>query len=299
VLTVCFEIAHLAYLPSLVAREQLADGNAKLEVSRSLAMTVGPGAGGLLVQVLTAPLAILVDALSFLGSAVLLAQIRSGEPPPDASSATDRPGLRSSLAEGLKLVAGEPSLRTMAASLCVFNLFTQWVGGIYVLYVIRELGLPPAVLGLVYTAGGVAFTVGALLAPMVARRIGIGPAIVWGAGVSDASFLLLPLTAAWPDASAVILTLALVVGTLTGPITAISQLTLRQALTPDRLQGRVNATMRTIAQGAGPLGALAGGLLGEVVGLWPSMLIGVVGIQLGFVILLLSPLRRMDTVPAG
>jgi MFS family permease len=297
-LTVFFDVAHHSYLPTLVSDEQLADGNGKLEASRSLAMTAGPGLGGLLVQFLTAPMAILADALSYLVSAVLLVLIRADEPPPRRQKQAGG-GFWSDLVEGLRAVANEPLLRSMAASLCLFNLFSSWVGAAYVLYVIGELEVAPAALGLIYAAGGVAFSVGALSAAAVARRFGVGPAIVWGAGISDAALLVVPLAGLWPAAAIPVLMLAQAVATLAGPVTAINQLSLRQALTADRLRGRVNATMRVIALGAGPLGAVAGGLLGEHFGLWPAVLVGAIGAQLGFVVLLLSPVRAIRDLPSA
>jgi MFS family permease len=296
VLTVFFDIAHVSLLPSLVPREQLAEGNSKLEVSRSVALIVGPGATGLLVQTIGAPIAIALDALSFVGSAAFLGLIRTPEmpPPPREPGAA---GFWSELAAGLRLVAREPYLRTMALSLAAYNLFAQWIGAVYVLYAIRELNLEPATLGLILTVGGFSFPVGALFAARVANRIGLGPAIVWGAGVCDAAFLLIPVSIVWPAAAVPILMAAQLFATLTGPVTAINQLSLRQALTPDQLRGRVNATMRFLALSTGPLGAIVGGLMGSTIGLWPAILLGALGIQLGFVMFLFSPLRKLEVLP--
>ncbi len=294
-LTTCFDVVHPSLLPTLVRREQLVDANSKLEVSRSGALIVGPGLAGLLVQLLTAPIAILVDALSYLASALLMSRIRAPEQPP-LRDETGR-GLWSEAREGLRTVLRDPVLSAMATSLCVFNLFYSVIGAVYVLFLTRELEIPPAGVGLVYTLGSAAFPVGAAAAGWVARRLGVGGAIVWGAGVSDAGFLLLPL-AGGPLAVAVTLLVASwLVATLAGPVTAINQLSLRQAVTPDHLLGRVNGAMLTIALGTAPLGALLGGLLGDAIGLRPAILIGAIGLQLGFVRLLLSPVRSVRHVP--
>lgn len=295
-LTVFFDVAHVSLLPSLVRREHLAEGNGNLEVSRSVAMIAGPGVTGVLVQTVGAPIAIALDALSFVVSAAFLRRIRTPEaPPPPRSQGAG--GFWSELAEGLRLVAGKPYLRTMALSLAAYNLFAQWVGALLLLYAIRDLGLAPATIGLILTAGGLSFPIAALFAPRVARRIGLGPAIVWGAGICDAAFLLIPAAALWPGAAVPILIAGQMLTTLTGPVTAINQLSLRQAITPDHLQGRVNGTVRFAALGVGPLGAIMGGLLGNTIGLWPAILLGTIGVQLGFVVFLFSPLRALRELP--
>ena len=291
ILTVFFDVAHMSLLPSLVPRDRLVEGNGKLEVSRSIAMIAGPGVAGILVQLFTAAVALIFDAVSFLGSALLLVLLRAPEPPAAAPAA--RPGFWAEVSEGLRAVWGQPLLRAMALSLCVFNFFYNMIGAVYVLYVVRELGIAPATLGLIYTLGSVGFAAGAALAGRAARRFGAGPTIVWGAGLSDAAFLLIPLASGQHLTAVPLLIAAQLLATLAGPMTAINQLSLRQALTPDRLQGRVNATMRVIALGAAPVGALLAGLLGTTLGLRPTLAIGALGLQLGFVILLLSPLRTL------
>jgi uncharacterized membrane protein YeaQ/YmgE (transglycosylase-associated protein family) len=291
VLTVFFEVAHLSLLPSLVPPDRLVEGNSKLEVSRSAAMVAGPGVTGLLVQLITAPLAIIVDVLSFLGSALVLLGISAAEQAPAAPSS--RQSIVADVADGLRAVWGQTLLRTMALSLCVFNLFYSMVGAVYVLFVVRELRLAPGTLGLIYAMGSLGFPLGATFAGRVAQRFGVGPAIVWGAGLSDAAFLLMPLAGGSPRSATALLIGAQLLATLGGPLTAINQLSLRQAITPAAVLGRVNATMRVIALGAAPLGALLAGGLGGVLGLRPTLTIGVLGLQLGFLVLLLSPLRTL------
>jgi predicted MFS family arabinose efflux permease len=247
------------------------------------------------VQLLTAPVAILADALSYLASALLIARLRAPEQPPPRDE-TGR-GLWSEARAGLRTVLRDPVLSAMATSLCLFNLFYHAIGAVYVLFVTRELGIPPAGVGLVYVAGSAAFPVGAAAAGGVARRLGVGGAIVWGAAVSDAGFLLLPLAGGPPAVAVAVLVASRLVATLGGPVTAINQLSLRQAVTPDRLLGRVNGAMLTIALGTAPLGALLGGLLGDALGLRPAVLIGAIGLQLGFVRLLRSPVRSLRHAP--
>ncbi len=291
ILTTFFDVAQASLLPMLVARDRLVEGNSKLEVSRSLAMIVGPGLAGPLVQLVTAPIAIGVDALSFLGSAVFLALMRTAEPAPTPPG--EQSSLWSDMADGLRMVWQHPLLRSMALSLSVYNFFSSLIAAVYVLYVIGQLKLPPTVVGLIYTLGSVSFLIGATGAQRVARRFGVGPTIVWGAGVSDAGALLIPLASGSAVTTVLLLIAAQCVATLTGPITAITQLSLRQAVTPDHLQGRVNGAMQAIALGMSPAGALVGGAFGGVLGLHAAVLIGAIGMQAGFLVLLLSPLRRL------
>jgi MFS family permease len=291
ILTVFFDIAHMSLLPSLVPRDRLVEGNSKLEVSRSIAMIAGPGIAGILVQLFTAAVALVFDALSFLGSALFLLLLRAPEAP--AAGTAPRQRFWAEIAEGLHTVWRQPLLRTMALSLCIFNFFYNLIGAVYVLYVVRELRIAPATLGLIYTIGSIGFALGATLAGRAARRFGVGPTIVWGACLSDAAFLLIPLASGQHQAVVPLLIAAQLLATFAGPMTAINQLSLRQAVTPDRLQGRVNATMRVIALSAAPVGALFAGLLGGTLGLRPTLVIGALGIQLGFVLLLLSPLRTL------
>lgn len=294
-LTTCFDVVHPSLLPTLVRREQLLDANSKLEVSRFGALIAGNGLAGLLVQLLTAPIALLVDALSFLASTLLIARIRAPEQPPRRDE-TGR-GLWPEAREGLTTVLRDPVLSAMATSLCLFNLFYNMIAATYILFLARELDIPPAGVGLVYAAGSAVFPVGAAAAGWVAGRLGVGGAIVWGAGVAYAAFLLLPLAGGPPAVAVALLVASRLVAALAGPVTAINQLSLRQAVTPDRLLGRVNGAMLAISLGTVPVGALLGGLLGDAVGLRPTVLIGAIGVQLGFVRLLLSPVRTLRRVP--
>jgi MFS family permease len=295
VLTTFFDVAHASFLPSIVRREQLVEGNSKLEFSRSGAMILGPGLAGLIVQVFTAPIAILIDAVSFVLSAFALGRIRTVETRPHHSG--PRHSLLADVREGIGVIALSPLLRTMGSSLGVYNLFSGMFSAVYLLFVTRELDVPPAALGIIFGVGALGFPVAALAARWVADRIGIGPAIVWGAFVNDAAFLLVPLATGPVVVAVAMLTVARIVATLGGPVTAINQISLRQAITPDRLLGRVNGTMRVVTLGLAPVGALAGGFLGDLIGLRPTLIVGAVGLQIGFAILYLSPVRALKEVP--
>ena len=291
VLTVFFDVAYQAYLPALVGRAQLVEGNSKLETSRSLAQIAGPGLGGVLVQAITGPLAIVVDAASFLVSAACLALIRTAEPAP--APAGERRGLLREVGEGLAVVLGNPLLRAIAGCTATWNLFSNVIFAVLVLWATRDLGLEAAALGLVFAAQGVSALAGALLAAPIARRLGVGPTIVAAPVLGTLGSLLLALAGGSPLLATALLTGAMLIGGLVGTVYNITQVSLRQAITPDRLQGRMNATMRFIVWGTLPLGALLGGALGEWLGLRPALLIGAAGVPLAALWVWRSPLPRL------
>lgn len=296
-LTLLFNIAHISLLPSLVKREQLVEGNSKLELSRSGAVIVGPSVAGLLIQWVTAPFAIVVDALSFLASAAFLSRIHASEPAPLA--AKQHPSFWSDLQIGLRTIGKHPILRSFIASLAAFNFFSYMIRALYVLYIIRILGISPALLGVIYAAGSVGFPIGASLAGHVARRLGTGPTIIWGAGVSNAAYLLIVLAHGSLIYAVSVLIVAQLLVSLASAITAINQQSMRQTMTPNELQGRVNGATLFLASGTGTVGAFIAGILGQSLGLQSTLIIATVGIQLGTIILLITPFRGFREPPAS
>lgn len=294
-LGVWFDIAHPSLLPSLVRREQLVDANGRLEVSRSGALIAGPGLAGLLIQALAAPVAIIVDAVSYLVSAALLVGM-APEAEPVRSDA--KRSVWAEARQGILLVRENRLLATMAFSLSVYNLFSSMVNALLILFAVRQLGLDAAELGIVFALGSAGFPIGAAAAARVARRIGVGPAIVWGAVISDLAVLLVPVAGLVPGAALPLLVASRVIATLAGPVTAINQLSLRQHLTPDHLLGRVNATMLVLALGLVPVGGVLAGALAERIGLQATVLLAAIGVQMGFVILLRSPIRALEDTMA-
>lgn len=292
VLTVFFDVAYQSYLPALVESDQLIDGNAKLEISRSGAQIAGPGLAGGLIDLLTAPLAVLADALSFALSAVFIGLIRRREPPPERGPAQRRRGaMRREMAEGLRYVLGHRLLRPVAACTATANLFSAVVYAVVILYMVRELGLRPAAIGLVFAAGNVGFLAGAVASGRLASRIGVGRAIVLGEGVGGLGLLAVPLA---PPSSAVpLLVTGLAVSTFGATVYNVNQVSLRQAITPARLHGRMNATMRFMVWGTLPLGSLLGGALGTVIGLRPTLWVGAVGGLVAVLPVALSPVRSL------
>ncbi|MDR7491712.1 MAG: MFS transporter [Armatimonadota bacterium] len=292
VCTVFFDVAYQAYLPSLVDRRQLVEGNSKLEATRSLAQIASPGIAGVVIEVLTAPFALVLDALSYLVSGGLLARIRRPEDPPDP--ANRRPVL-TEIREGLAVVVGHRLLRAIAATTGTSNFFSSAVGALFILYATRVLGLSPATLGLIFGVGNTGGLVGATLAGRLARRFGVGPTIVGSAALFGAYFL--PLLVATPATAAPLLVAGGFVGSAGGLIYNVNQVSLRQAIVPQRLQGRLNATMRFLVWGTIPLGSLVGGALGEGLGLRAAVLVGVLGSLTPFLWVLGSPVRTLRQVP--
>jgi MFS family permease len=292
--TVFFDVAYQSYLPSLVDREQLVEGNAKLEVSRSGAQIAGPAIAGPLIQILTAPVAVLVDALSFVASAVFLVRIRTRETAPERPAAGDRPAMRRELAEGLRYVLGHRYLRWIAASTATFNFSGNVMWAILLVYAVRVLDLSPAQIGLVFAIGNVGYLVGAIVTSRLSAALGVGPTIVVGAAMG-AGALLVPLAPESEPLPFLIASQAIIGFGL--PVYNVTQVSLRQAITPERLQGRMNSVMRFIVWGVIPLGSLVGGALASAISLRAAIWVGAAGMTLAFLPVLLSPVRSLRRVP--
>lgn len=288
--TMFFELSYQSYLPSLVERDELGEGNSKLEVSRSAAQVAGPGLAGVLVSALTAPYAILLDALSFVASALSLSRIKRRERTPERPR-EERPGFRAEISEGLHFTLRHPLQRPIIAFVAVSNLFVNMLFAIYLVYAVRELDLSATTIGLIFSLGSVGSLVGALTANRVARVFGIGRGLITVATAGGLGLLLIPLAS-----GDLVIPLLVVANMLWGFfvlnyfVTAVS---LIQAITPDHLLGRTNASRRFVVQSMIPLGALLGGVLGTFVGLRPTIAIGAVGASLAVLPLFFSPLRRV------
>jgi MFS family permease len=293
--TVVFDIAYISFLPSLIRRDQLVDGNSKLEMSVSTAQVGGPAIGGVLVGAMSAPLVLFLDAFSYVASAWFLTRIKDSER--IARSQPVRGAMRADIVEGLRVVVGSHVLRALAMSSSLLTLFGWAFIAVYVLYMTGDLGLGPAAVGLVFGAGGVGALIGAVIAAPTSRRFGTGPTIVGARVAFGVGGLLVPVALSVPS-----IALELVVAAeflqwfalVTGDVNARA---LRQALTPDRLLGRVNATFRVIVGGAVPIGSLLGGVLGELVGIRTTLVIGVIGMLLAVLPLLLSPVWGISRPP--
>jgi MFS family permease len=290
-LTVLSEVAHYAYVPTLVGRHQLTDFNSRLQVSYSVAESAGPGLAGLLVQIITAPFAVLVDAVSFVVSAVLLRSIDKQEP--RLNAAPSGAPLHRWLTDGMRMLLTDRLLRPIMITGLFVAIFENGINALYVLYATRILGLNAATIGLIFVAGGVGAIPGAVLARWVGDRLGIGPAIVTGLVLTALTGLFIPLASGPVLVVVIMLAIGKALGALTFTVANIHQWSLRQAVTPDELAGRVTAGQRFIVYGGGSLGALLGGVLGSSVGVRTALLICVLGAILAPLPAFFSPLRQV------
>ncbi|MBI2777521.1 MAG: MFS transporter [Chloroflexi bacterium] len=297
-LTVFFDVAYQSYLPSVVERDQLVEGNSKLEITRSASQIAGPGLAGVLIGVLKAPFAIVLDSLSFLVSAIFVVWIRRPEPPiepHDEERHGPRPSMRTEIAEGLRYVTGHRWLRSIAATTGTSNFFGSVMGSILILYLVRDRGFTAETLGFAFSIGSVGVLAAALLTSRFTKVLGVGRTLVLMAILFSLGGL--PVAIAPDNALFGAVALSGFIGGFCGIAWNINQVSLRQAITPTRMQGKMNATMRFIVWGTIPLGQIVGGVLATVVGLHTTIWIGALGGLLAFVPVALSPVREIVTMP--
>lgn len=295
-LSVFFEIAYQAYLPSLVEQEHLLDGNGKLETSHSFAQIAGPGLAGLIVQWLTAPFAMLIDACSFLIAALFLCRIRKPEPR-KAHHKVERAVFKE-IGEGLQAVFQHRVLWSIAACNGTINLFNSAFMSIAVLYVLRDLRVEPVIYGFVLSMGSAGALMGSFLARRIADRYGTGPAIIGSAFLYGIGGLLLPCASVSAVAAIPFLMLSWFMQSLALIVFNITQVSFRQCLLPERLQGRLNASMRFLICSALPIGSFLGGAAGEAIGLLPTVILSSIGMFLAFLWVLFSPVSSLRGQPA-
>jgi MFS family permease len=293
ILTVFFDVAYQSYLPSLVGRDHLVEGNAKLTGSAQVATVAGPSIAGGLVQAIGSSYAIVVDSLSFLVSALAVAGIRTPEAKPEVPDG-GHPSLRHDMAEGLRFVFQNALLRAIACTTASSNLASGIAAAVEVVFLVRTVHASPAVIGLLFTLGGVGGVLGALVAGPLARRIGGARATIVGI-LCNVGALLIPLTQ--PKAGLVFFGVGMLFVAFGATVYNVNQVSFRQRLCPDRLLGRMNATMRFVVWGVLPIGALIGGVLGTAIGLRPTLWIGAAGEAVAGVWLLASPMRSMRDFP--
>jgi MFS family permease len=295
-LAVLFDVAFLSFIPSLVREGALMDANSKLEMTSSTAQVAGPGLGGVLIGALGAPFAVVIDALSFLGSAVFLLRTRVAEALPPRA---ERDGVLAEVREGLAVVVRHPILGALARCSATTSLFGGMFLSVYVLYMTRDLGLGPVAVGLVFATGGVGSLAGALVAGPVARRYGPGPAMLHAILLFGLSGMAIPLAVLVPRVALPMVVASEFAQWMMIVLYYVTAVSVRQAIAPNRLLGRVNATMRFLARGAFPIGSLIGGGLGAMIGVPLTLVVATFGLLLAFVWLLLSPVRSLRAMPAS
>ena len=293
VLTVFFDVAYQSYLPELVDRNQLVDGNAKLAASESTAHVVGPGIGGGLISWVGATTAVVADALSYAVSFVCLIAIRTPAEEPDRGE--NPTSLITDIREGLRFVWHEHRIRAVAFCTSTSNLFSGVMMAVVLLFMTRGLGFTGGEIGVVFAVSGVGAILGAVIAPWLAVRIGVGPAIVWTIVVAGVGPFLVAGATGTPAATMIALGFAVVGGG--GVAYNINQVSVRQALCPRRLQGRMNASVRFLVWGTLPLGGFLGGALGSIIGIRATLWVSAVGQATAFLWLLPSPIPRMHEMP--
>jgi MFS family permease len=330
IFTVFFDVADQSYLPTVLERDELVDGNSKLQVSASAAQILGQPFGGGVIALFTAPIAIAVDAISFVASAILIFTIRRPEVAVDAkasaaassaSSAAEfpaeavtiaaethaadaapepapsesRPSMRSEMMSGLRYIFGNRYLRAIAPTTAFSNLFNNIALATFAVFAYRELGLTPALVGLIGGVSGAGVLIGALTAGRIADRFGVGRAIVWPVLIGSLFGLLVPIApvgGATPYIAA-----AFFFAGITNVVYNVNQVSLRQAITPQRFLGRMNATMRFLVWGTIPIGSLIGAGLSELIGVRPTVWVGSVLGLLPFLFVFFSPVRTLARIP--
>jgi MFS family permease len=296
-LTVCFDVSYMSYVPSLVDEKRLIEANSKLESSAAIAQVAGPGLAGFLVGLVTAPFAIMIDACSFVVSGIFLRRIEQPESPPKPREQASH--IRKEIAEGLRLVAHHPILRALAGCGALISLAGNAFLAVYVLYMERDLKLSATEIGFVFAIGGVGAFIGSLLAGKVATRIGQGRAMIVGQLVFGISGLVIPLAVLAPSIALPMVVFAEFAQWLALIIYFVNAMSMRQAITPDALRGRVNASFRLATAGMWPVGALLGGVLGGLIGLPETLAVTELILVLPVTWLLLSPLRRNEVIPVA
>ena len=296
--TVFFDVAYMSYLPSLVERNQIIEGNSKLEVTRSAAQIGGPGFAGILIEAFTAPYAVLLDAISFAASGLFIFRIRKIEQIPTAVERSDgkKSNMWTELKEGLAFVLSNPNLRAQAGCTSTSNFFSSVAFSIILVYAVRELDLSAGLIGFVFSLGALGGLLGALTATRISGRFGIGPTTIVMAAFFGPTMILYAIAPSGNTAVPLLVTAQLIFG-FTVVVYNIVQVSYRQAICPPILQGRMNSVMRFVVWGTIPLGTLAGGALATWIGLRETILVGAIGGGLAVLWIVFSPQRHLRDMP--
>ena len=296
ILTIFFDVAYQTYVPALVERDNILEANSKLAMSSSIAEVMGPGLTGVLVQLFTAPIAILLDAVSFLFSAVTVAAIRKRETAPVRCEAGEP--LRDALA-GLRFVWSHPILRAMAFYAVTTYFSFGIFGALYMVYAIDSLKIGPLILQLAITCGGVASLMGSTMSSRISAKLGLGPTFIASSTIMGVGCFLIPAAQGGIVWATTMLVLSQLVCDFNLTVYNVHELTVRQTVAPHEMLGRVNASMRLLTLGVLPIGAATGGLIAVPLGIRGAMVVAAAGITASAMWLIFSPVRSAKRLEAA
>ena len=289
-LTVFFHVSYSTLFVALVPRERFVEASSILNGSRAFSFVGGPSIGGVLVQLVSAPVTLVVDAISFVVSAAFLGRISPAEPATEEAA-------KGHMVAGLRFLFGSPIVRSALGATATINFFNFVFSALFILYVTRSLEVSPGTLGLVLGAGAVGGVIGSLVTGGISRRIGIGPAFAAGCVIFPAPLLLVPLAQGPKPLILALLFIAEFGSGLGVMMLDISVGAIFAAVIPDRLRARVSGAYLVVNYGVRPLGALTGGALGSTIGLRPALWIATAGALAGVLWLLPSPVLRLRELP--
>jgi len=292
--SVFFQVAYRSYLPSLVPRGDLIEANSKLSTSEAVVETTGFSAGGWIAQILGSITVVVFDAITFFVSGIALLTIRKHGPVPEKTS--EQPSIRREIVEGLSFVWKDGILRAIAGSTIFSGIGMGMVFTLWLLFGVEELGIQPGVLGTIAAVGGVTSLGGAVYAQRVTKKFGIGPTMVVTHALAAVSFFLIP-AASGPVFIAATFLVINQFGDAPGVIYGINETSLKQAITPLNMLGRVNASSHVVGLSGTLVGSLAAGILGEMIGLRATIVVGGVFVLLGVVVLVVSPVLKTKELP--
>lgn len=299
VFTVLFDVTWLAYVPTVISADDLVEANGKVTMSSAAAEVAGPGLGGALVQVLSAPLALVADAISYVVATATLLAIRAPEPVPLAQQGHRKQLLRE-IGEGIQTVWANQFLRAIMLMSGLWNMLFGISDTVFVLYAIRELRLQPGTLGAIFGVGAIGGLIGSAISTRVSQRGAFGPVLGIAFTFGSIPWLLLPAVRGAQPLEIVGFTLAYFLIRLGLGLWSVLTLSFRQAITPHHLLGRVGASLRFVAYGLGALGFLLAGMLATLLGLRRTLWVAAVGFLVIWAITVLAtPLPRIRAIPAG
>ncbi len=290
--TVFFDVAYQSYLPTLIPRVDLIEGNAKLEISQEAARVAGPAVSGFLIKLIGAANAIIGDMLAFLSSTILIFSIRKEEPFPEPTRVRS---FAAELREGANAAFGNPILRRIAASTATLNFGRGIFFAVFLLFMYQQLNLSFELVGFILAIGAVGLVLGAIVAPRIARRLGLGATLALSLIVGGAGLVGVPFAQYGPSIPTLVV--LWILSNVLIPVYNINQISLRQAVTPDRLQGRMNATMRTLAFGTLAAGSFIGGVVGAYLGIILTMMAGALVSALAAIWILFPPVISLREIP--